>query len=188
MIVRYTMSVIAIVGSPRAGGNSETIVDAVLNGAKANGKNVKKYNLNRMHLVGCQACMGCKKNGTCVQKDDMIQLLDDLKEAEAVVLSTPLYFSQPSAQFRLFEDRCYSLMGMDFKPFIAPGKKLITVVTCGSQEDMGKKVADDIEGIYARMFSMVPSGKFIMANGGPKTVAKENEKLMKEAEKAGKAI
>ena len=188
MIVRYTMSVIGIVGSPRANGNSETIVDAVLAGAKTNGKEVKKYNLNKMNIIGCQACMGCKKNGTCIQKDDIKALLEDVKKADAVILSTPLYFSQPTAQFRMFWDRCYSFMGVDFKPFIAGGKKLVTVVTCGSQEDAGNKVADNMEGMFAAMFKMVPSGKIVMAGGGPPTVAKENKDIMKKAELIGKAL
>jgi Multimeric flavodoxin WrbA len=182
------MSVIGIIGSPRVNGNSETIVDSVLAGAKANGKEVKKYNLNKMNMVGCQACMGCKKNGTCIQKDGIKALLEDVKNAEAVILSTPLYFSQPTAQFRMFWDRCYSFMGMDFSPFIAGGKKLVTVVTCGSQEEAGGKVADNIEGMFAAMFKMVPSGKIVMAGGGPPTVAKENKDILNKAEAIGKAL
>ena len=182
------MSIIGIVGSPRANGNSETILDAVLSGAKANGKEVKKYNLNKMNIKGCQACMGCKKSGKCVQKDDLKALLEDMSNAEAVVLSTPLYFSQPTAQFRLFWDRCYSFMAPDFSPFIGAGKKLVTIVTCGSQEDVAMKTADTIEGMFAAMFKMVPSGKLVMANGGPTTVAKENKELMNKAEATGKAL
>ena len=188
MLLRYMMSVIGIVGSPRVNGNSETIVDSVLAGAKANGKEVKKYNLNKMNIKGCQACMGCKKNGTCVQKDDLRELLEDVKKADALVLSTPFYFSQPSAQFRLFWDRCYSFMGMDFSPFIAGGKKLVTIVTCGSQEDAAGKVADNMEGMFAAMFKMIPSGKIVMANGGPPTAAKENKDILSKAELIGKAL
>jgi Multimeric flavodoxin WrbA len=181
------MSVIGIIGSPRANGNSETIVDAVLAGAKANGKEVKKYNLNKMNIIGCQACMGCKKNGTCIQKDDLKALLEDVKGAEAIVVGTPLYFAQPSAQFRMFWDRCYSFLGMDFSPFIAGGKKMVTVVTYGSQEDMANKVAEGIEGAFAGMFKMVPSGRITMA-GGPPTAAKENKDILSKAEAIGKAL
>ena len=182
------MTVIAVVGSPRSGGNSETIVDAVLAGAKENGKDVKKYNLNKMKVVGCQACMGCKKSGKCVQKDDMIALLEDIKTAEAVVLSTPFYFGSSNAQFRLFQDRCYSLFDMSFKSFIPEGKKLVTIVTCGSGEEGAVATAGAIEGVYAGLFKMVPVDKIVLAGGGPPTVAAGNNDVLAKAKAAGKRL
>lgn len=182
------MSVIGIVGSPRAGGNSETLVDAVLAGAKANGKDVKKYNLNKMNIRGCQACMGCKKTGVCIQKDDMGQLLEDMKKSEAVVMSTPTYFGQPSAQFRIFQDRCYSLVDMEFKAFMDAGKKLVTVVTCTSGEDSANAIVGAIEGTYAGMLKMVPAGKLVLAGGGPPNVAAGNKDMIAEAEAIGKKL
>ncbi len=182
------MSVIGIVGSPRQGGNSETLLDAVLAGAKANGKNVKKYNLNKMNIRGCQACMGCKKDGVCVQKDDLSKVLEEIKEAEAVVLSTPVYFGQSTAQFRMFQDRCFSYMDAEMKPFIKPGKKLVTIMTCGSGEAGAKAACDALEGTYAGAFKMQPVAKFVMAGGGPPNVASGNKELMAEAEAAGKKL
>lgn len=181
------MAVIAIVGSPRAGGNSETIVDAILAGAKENGKEVKKYNLNKMKIIGCQACMGCKKDGVCVQKDDMKQVLEDVKAAEAVVLATPIYFGQPSAQLRMFQDRCYSFMAMDFKPFIAPGKKLITVATAGSGAG-AQATADALEGVYKNYFGMTPVDKIVFSGGGPPNAAAGDKAVLDKAKAAGKKL
>lgn len=181
------MSVIGIVGSPRSGGNSETVLDAVLAGAKANGKEVKKYNLNRMNVKGCQACMGCKKNGVCVQKDDLAKVLEDIKGAEAVVLSTPVYFGQPTGQFRLFEDRCYSYLDMELKPFLQPGKKLVTVVTCAGEDD-AEATCDVLEGTYSGAFGMKPVAKFVMAGGGMPNIASGNKDLLAKAEAAGKKL
>lgn len=178
------MSVIGIEGSPRKGGNSETILDAVLAGAKANGQDVKKYNLNTMTIKGCQACMGCKKTGSCIQRDDMIQLLEDIKKADGVVLSTPVYFGQPTAQFRMFQDRCYSFLNMESGSFLPEGKKLATIVTCAGPD--AKTVCDGLEGTYAGAFKMTPVGKIVMPAGGPPNVAAGNKDLIAEAEDIGK--
>jgi len=182
------MAVIAVIGSPRSGGNSETIVDAVLAGAKENGKDVKKYNLNKMNIIGCQACMGCKKSGKCVQKDDMTALLEDIKSAEAIVVSSPIYFGQPSAQFRMFQDRTYSMFGMDFSSFIDGGKKIISVVTCGSGEDAANGVATAMEGAFVNLLKMTPVDRIILAGGGPPNVAAENKDILAKAKAAGKKL
>ena len=182
------MAVIAVIGSPRSGGNSETIVDAVLAGAKENGKTVKKYNLNKMKIIGCQACMGCKKTGKCVQKDDMVALLEDIKTAEAIVVSSPIYFGQPSAQFRMFQDRTYSLFDMEFKSFVPEGKKIVSVVTCGSGADKANEVAGVMEGAFVNLMKMTSVDKIILAGGGPPNVAAGNKDVLAKAKAAGKKL
>ena len=182
------MAVIAVIGSPRSGGNSETIVDAVLAGAKENGKAVKKYNLNKMKIVGCQACMGCKKSGKCVQKDEMVALLEDIKTAEAIVVSSPIYFGQPSAQFRMFQDRTYSLFGMDFSSFIDGGKKIVSVVTCGSGVDAAEKVATAMEGAFVNLMKMTLVDRLVLAGGGPPNVAAGDMDLIAKAKAVGKKL
>ena len=85
--------VLAIVSSPRKGGNSELLVDEFVKGAKESGHMVEKVCLRGKKIAPCLACEACLKNGgTCVQKDDMTEVLAKLIAAEVIVLSTPVYY------------------------------------------------------------------------------------------------
>jgi Multimeric flavodoxin WrbA len=181
------VTIVAIISSPRKGANSETIVKAVIEGAKANGKDVKEFYLNSMtNAKGCQACMGCKKTGSCIIKDDNAEVLKAIREAEGVIISSPLYFSEAAGQFRLLQDRFYSFMGLDFAPNIAPGKKLVTVVTCGSGAENASLLADKMEGVMAGAFKFIPIGKIVASNCGAPDVAKNDSKVIEEAKSIGK--
>ncbi len=59
------MLAIGIVGSPRKNGNIDTLVGAVLDGAKEAGYTTERYNLNQMKNIGCQACNYCKSHDGC---------------------------------------------------------------------------------------------------------------------------
>ena len=63
--------VLGIMGSPRRGGNTETLMDEVLRAAREACATTEKVILNGLHIGPCQACDGCQGSGTCVQDDDM---------------------------------------------------------------------------------------------------------------------
>lgn len=68
-------NVIGIIGSPRKGFNTDTLVQAVLDGAKDEGAQTTKYYLTDLNYVGCQACQYCKENKECTIDDDAKKLL-----------------------------------------------------------------------------------------------------------------
>jgi multimeric flavodoxin WrbA len=63
------MLVLGINGSPREGGNTETLVNEVLRGAEEAGASTEMVFLNKLEIKPCQACNSCYKTGTCAQKD-----------------------------------------------------------------------------------------------------------------------
>ena len=66
------MKVIGINASPRKRANTQTLVEAVLEGAAENGAETRLVNLRELTIHGCLGCEGCKKHpGKCVQKDDL---------------------------------------------------------------------------------------------------------------------
>ena len=181
------MSIVAIVASPRKKGNTCTIVKAMIEGAKENGKDVKVYHLNSLsNAKGCQACMGCKAAGACVLKDDHADILKAIRDAEGVILSTPTYFGEANGQFRLLQDRFYGYLGPDFKPNIAPGKKLAVVVSCGGGADAAQVMASKIEGAMAGMLKFVPIGKIVFTGANPPDTASKDPKVLAEAKAIGK--
>jgi len=101
------VKILAINGSPRAGGNTETLTDAVLRGAAANGANTERIDLRRYSVhphLGCKRCL-MPESGTCVKPDDFPLLRRKVEEASMVLLATPLYWYTYSAQMKAFLDR-----------------------------------------------------------------------------------
>ena len=61
--------------------------------------------LHQLNIGFCSACYGCRGTNTCVQKDDMEQLLQKMVEADVLVLATPVYFYSMDGQMKTFIDR-----------------------------------------------------------------------------------
>ena len=105
------MKVVGFLGSPRKQGNTATIVNEVLRGASDAGAETKIFNLNELTIRGCQACYKCQTlEGKCVQKDGMAPLYDEIFNADAVVLGTPVFFFQVTGQTKIFIDRLFALL------------------------------------------------------------------------------
>lgn len=98
--------VLIISASPRKGGNSDSLCDQFLLGAKEAGHNVEKIRLQDHKVNYCLGCGVCNNTHQCVQKDDMASLLDKMVEADVLVLATPVYFYTMDAQLKTFIDRC----------------------------------------------------------------------------------
>lgn len=183
-------SVVAIIASPRKDGNSSAIVNAILDGAMGLSTNIIKiHHLNKLNYVrGCQDCLECKKVGKCITADDLTEVLEDVRNADAVIVSTPLYFGQPAAQYRLFEDRTYSFLNTDFTSNIGPGKKVITVVTYTADQEKAQGVADRIEDLFVNAFKAESSGKIVYRDNGSRDTAQNDSSILKTARDLGFAL
>ncbi len=99
------MKVLGIYGSPRKGGNTDQLLDKVLEGAQSAGAEVKKVYVRDLNLCGCIECGGCDKTGECVVKDDMRQVYPLLDWAEVIFLASPIFFYGVTAQAKALIDR-----------------------------------------------------------------------------------
>ena len=121
-------NIVVLSGSPRAGANTDKLVAAFVEGAEAAGKSVKLYRVADMQIGGCRGCGHCHGNGgDCVQKDDMLPILDALREADAMVLASPVYYFNVTAQLKLAIDRTYALLRQK-----TPIQKAALLMTCGN--------------------------------------------------------
>lgn len=119
------MKVIVLVGSPRRGGNTDLLVDKVLEGASASGSETEKVYLYDLEIKPCVDCRACKKDSfQCAIKDGMQALYPKLEAADAIVFGTPLYWYGPTGKMKLLIDR--------LRPYIASrklkGKKAAVIV------------------------------------------------------------
>ena len=123
--------IVILNGSPRKHGNTAALVDEVLKVIEGKLVEVKEYHLNTMDIKGCQSCYACREQGGCVLQDDMQKLYDEIQSASGIIFATPVYMWQMTAQLKLFVDRLYPFLKPDYSSYLAPGKKVLMVVTQG---------------------------------------------------------
>ena len=174
------MQVLGIVGSPRLGGNTDSLVDEVLAGAEEAGASTEKIILNKLDIKPCQACNSCYKTGECAQKDDMADLLDKMLQSDLWILGTPVYWWGPTAQFKAFLDRWYHPKHQEFK-----GKRVILVVPLGGgNERYARHTVGLLEDVLN--YLNIELVETILAPGyNRRGEVKNNADLLKKAHDAG---
>ena len=104
---------LAFVGSPRKGGNTDVLVDEAMDAFREAGGEAEKIFLNSLNIKPCQGCFACMPgNGldsVCIQRDDMTGLYEKMFTADAIIWATPIYMWSPTAQMKLFLDRLFPL-------------------------------------------------------------------------------
>ncbi len=102
------MKVVGISGSPRRGGNTEMLLDKVLEGAIGAGASVSKVILNDIDFKGCQECGTCAPDGICKVKDEMQPVYEKIREADLIVIASPIFFGTISGQLKAMIDRFHA--------------------------------------------------------------------------------
>jgi len=103
------LKVLGIAGSPRRDGNTDLLLREVMAGAASQRAQIKIVILSELNISPCRHCDGCLKTGKCVIDDDMQWLHTDLKEADRLVLASPIFFMGVTAQTKAMIDRCQAL-------------------------------------------------------------------------------
>lgn len=99
------MKVVAIVGSPHINGNCSYLVNEALKEITAAGIRTEKISLADVKLAPCQGHDACGTFKTCKIKDDAPSVIKKYNEADAVILASPVYFYNITAQMKCFIDR-----------------------------------------------------------------------------------
>lgn len=109
-----TVNVLGISGSPRRHGNTETLLDAVLEGAREAGADVEKIVLRPLEYASCQGCNACHKTGVCVLKDELTEVFEKIGDADVIVLASPIYSMGITAEAKGLIDRAQYLWARKF--------------------------------------------------------------------------
>ena len=98
-------AILGVIGSPRKKGNTDVLVDTILEGAASVGATTERLFLGDLRILECDGCHRCWKTGTCGKKDDMNDVYPKIAESTAVVFGTPVYWYGPTALMKGFVDR-----------------------------------------------------------------------------------
>ncbi len=105
------MRVVAVNGSPRKSWNTAKILEAALDGAQEQGAEAELVHLYDLRYTGCRSCFACKrahnKAARCALQDDLAPVLSRLLTADVILLGTPVYFGDISAQLRAVLERLW---------------------------------------------------------------------------------
>lgn len=102
------MKVVAFSGSARKDGNTAILVNAVFKELKKAGIKTELVQLSGKKVRGCIACMKCFENQDkrCALKGDIINdCIEKMREADGIILASPTYFSDVSAEMKALIDR-----------------------------------------------------------------------------------
>ncbi|MEE1128726.1 MAG: flavodoxin family protein [Methanobrevibacter sp.] len=120
------MKILALQGSPRKKGNTNRVLDEMIKGAEDNGHEIKKYFLNSLDISPCNGCERCAKGKDCQFEDDGAEIINQLADGASVILASPIYFGQMTAQAKTIVDRFYSIFNNPDKKFDGKAAMIFT--------------------------------------------------------------
>ncbi|MFW9793856.1 MAG: flavodoxin family protein [Candidatus Thorarchaeota archaeon] len=176
-------TILGIVGSPRRGGNTETLVDTVIAGAAECGAASAKVILHELSIAPCRACNSCHRDGKCIQEDDMEMLIDLMEKSDVWVFGTPIYWWGPSAQFKAFIDRWY---GLDQRIF--QGKQVILTIPMGGGNDHYARHTVGMFKDICNYLGMTCVETVVAPGMNGRTAVRENSRILESARTAGMKV
>ena len=131
------MKAIGYIASPRKQGSTAWAVNKILEAARSEGAETQSLYCGELDISPCKGCLCCVKCDKCVLNDDMQKVYAELRQADALILGTPVYMGQMTAQAKTFTDRLFAHITPRFSPHFKEGnagKKLILVYTQGNPD------------------------------------------------------
>ncbi|MCF8070088.1 MAG: flavodoxin family protein [Desulfobacterales bacterium] len=130
------LKILSLLGSPRKKGNSTLLANHITLGAESQGASVESIYLNGLNIKPCQGCYACQKDDSkgCAVDDDMQDIYPKVLEADALIIASPVYWFNMSAQIKIFMDRCFALFNENQEVSPLSGKKVAIAMTYGDKD------------------------------------------------------
>jgi multimeric flavodoxin WrbA len=184
-----SQKILILKGSPRKKGNTCTLADAVAKGAMDNVATVEEFFLHKMDIKPCNACNACinKPAKECVIEDDMQQIYPALRSADSIVIASPIYWFNMSAQTKLVIDRLYGLVEPDRQAL--RGKKIAILLAYGDS-NLATSGANNAIHSFEDTFRYIGADIAAIIHGSAMDVGqiKQNQKLVDEAYELGRRL
>lgn len=155
------MFVLGLQGSPRKKGNSVYLLNRFLKACENRGARIETIDLDTLNIQPCRELVVCEKKGFCPIKDEMEPGIYGLiRRADVVVLVSPVFFYNVSAQAKILIDRCQMFWGRRYKMKLADpdaGSRQGVLLAVGASG--GKRLFDGVE-LTAHYFFDAISARF----------------------------
>lgn len=183
------MKLTAFLGSPRAGGNTDTLSQCVLDGATAAGFETEAVALRKLRIHDCSACDKCweKRGRPCVWQDDMDGLYDIIIGSDVLLFATPVYWYGPTATMKAFIDRLVPFNRPQGKPLIE-GKRAILVT---AYEEEGPTAAEPMVKMFELSFDYLGlqfTDRIIVDGVGPRGAILNKPEALSQAYQIGASL
>lgn len=143
--------ILAISGSPRENGNTDTAVRVVLEKMKIlTSRKIKFIRLCDMNIKSCIGCRACMSNMECaIKEDDFYPLWHEIVKADLLIMGAPVYWNGPPGPLKDFIDRTHAWYACPQK--FPTGKKMGLISVAG---DSGFESHEDIMTSWAYYYGM----------------------------------
>jgi len=186
---RKAAKVVVLIGSPRKKGNTAALAEQIAESASAAGARVELCFLHGMNIRPCTACEACHQpqGKGCIIEDDMQKVYPKLKEADAIVWASPIYWFTMSAQMKLAMDRCYALLGTEEHAF--KGKRMALAFSYGGDDPFDSGCVNAIR-TFQDAFGFIGAEIVGMVYGSAAAAGdiRSNAKVMGEAAELGRKL
>ena len=125
--------ILVLNGATRAGGNTDALVDNLIEGMKSVGLDSQLVTLRDVKINNCVGCCQCLRESTCQFDDDMTQLRSFFVGADLVVFASPIYWCEVTGLLKTFIDRLY-FFHHEVNRSLVSGKKALTLTTLGEDD------------------------------------------------------
>ncbi len=173
------MKVVAISGSPRAGGNTARLIGRVLEVLEAEGISTELIELAGKKAQGCTACLKCRetKDRQCHGRHDAInECLDRIAEADGVIIGSPTYFADVTSETKALIDRTGYVGGAN------PGMldRKVGAAVVAERRAGAVHALDSINHLFLSRQMIVPGSSYWnLAIGGPIGAVEEDDEGMR---------
>ena len=178
----------AFLGSPRPRGNTDTLAEAVLDGARSAGGEVESYALRALKVHPCTGCDNCWKKGRpCIFDDDGAMLYDAMARADVFLFATPVYWYGPTAIMKAFIDRLVVFNRPEGRPLVK-GKAAVLV---SAWEEKGMEAADPMVKMFELGFRYLEvrfMQRLLVDGVGPKGAVHEKLDELERARALGRSL
>jgi len=186
--------VLGILGSPCTDGNTAVLLDAVLEGAREAGAQVERIDVGNLRIDPCDGCRKCDTTGTCAHTtDDMRVIYKKIREVDALVLASPIFFMGVSAQLKAMIDRCQCFwierFVLDRRPY--EGRRHprgLFVSTAGSPKpEVFNPAIHCVKALFIAL-DYSYAGEILLANTDAPDIAEKRRPIVQRAREAGKKL
>lgn len=181
--------VLVLLGSPRKKGNSAILAEKITKGAMSAGAEVETVFLHGLNIAPCKSCYACQKPKSkgCSIDDDMQPIYRAMREADAWVIASPVYWFNMSSQIKIWMDRCFAFPAYAKNPFA--GKRIAIAMSYGGEDPFDSGCVNALR-TFQDAYGYVGSNIVGMIYGSAMGAGeiKANEALMKSAEGLGRKL